>query len=285
MRLINDNMINILLLKNGLAKPKIYEKTADKFWDDDHISEQLLNIHLDPDVESASKKRETIEAEADFIIKATGMRDGKYVLDLGCGPGLYVQKFAETGAIVTGIDLSWRSIEYANKTIKPEYPNIRFIKSNYLDLDYDNSFDIATLIYYDFCVLSDDEQRILLSKTHKALKPGGFFILDVITENMDIPLTTNIAVVEGGFWSAKPYIEIQQSFLYDDPKTIGQQYMIIEEDGDTRIIRFYNRLFTLPEIEEMLIGNGFEIKEICADLKGEPLSSDSKTYGIVAIKG
>jgi len=83
-----------------------------KFWDDDYISGQMLKLHLDPEVESASKTEETIAAETSFIINWTGMDEEKAVLDLGCGPGLYVKKFAETGAKVKGIDLSQRSIDY-----------------------------------------------------------------------------------------------------------------------------------------------------------------------------
>lgn len=284
MKLIDNNKINMHMLKKCITKPELYEKSTDKFWDDEYISKQMLNLHLNPDVESASKTKDTIEAEADFIIKSTVMNESKAILDLGCGPGLYVKEFAKTGAKVFGIDLSDRSIDYADRNIKPEYPNTHFTKMNYLDIDFKEAFDVATLIYYDFCVLNLNEQKTLLAKIHTALKDSGFFIFDIVTENMEAPISTNISVYEEGFWSPKPYIEILKTYLYENPKIQGQQYVIIDEDGSTRIITFYNRLFSLIEITEMLNENGFKVEKIYKNLKGEDLSMDSETYGIIAIK-
>lgn len=284
MNLLNDNKINMALLSSGILKPALYEKSTDQFWDDDYISEQLLQIHLDPEVESASKSKETIEAETAFIIKSTDMKKGRTILDMGCGPGLYVKEFAKTGAAVTGIDLSRRSIDYANSSINPEYPNTQFAVMNYLDMDFRNAFDVITLIFYDFCVLSAAEQTKLLAKTHAALKDGGLFLFDIITEHMNLPDATSVSVHEKGLWAPRPYVEILNSFWYENPKTLGQQYLIVDENGATRVIRFYNRLFSLKEITELLNENGFQVKKVYANLKGDAVGRDPKTYGIIAMK-
>ncbi len=285
MNIIDNNKLNLLLLKNSITKPKIFEKSTDKFWDDEYISTQMLNFHLNPDIEAASKTKETIDKEADFIIRSTAMNESKAVLDLGCGPGLYVKEFAKTGAKVTGIDISKRSIDYAVKNINSKYTNTHFTKMNYLDINFSESFDIATLIFYDFCALNTNEQNILLAKIHTALKDDGFFIFDIVTENMETSVSTKISVCEEGLWSPKPYVEILNTYLYDDPKTEGLQYVIIDENGSTRIIRIYHRLFSLEEITKMLNVNGFKVKNIYRDLKGDTFSGDSETYGIIAIKG
>ena len=69
MKIINDNKINLDLLKNCLEKPQIFDRSTHKFWDDEYVSEQMLKYHLNPDIEAASKTKQTIESEADFIIK------------------------------------------------------------------------------------------------------------------------------------------------------------------------------------------------------------------------
>lgn len=285
MKIINNDKIDLQALKNFITKPEIFKKSTDKFWDDEHISEQMLKFHLNPEVEAASKRKETIEAETSFIIKLTDMDNQKTVLDLGCGPGLYVKEFAKTGAKVTGVDLSDRSINYANEKIKPAYQNTNFIKMNYLDLDFKESFDIATLIFYDFTALNTDEQKKLLGIIHEALKDNGVFIFDVVTENRKTSISTNISVSEGGgFWSRDSYVEILNTFIYEEPKTEGLQYTIIDEDGSTRVIRLYHRLFGLEEITKLLKDNHFMVKNVFRNLKGETLSEDSETYGIIASK-
>ena len=37
------------------SKPSAYATTGIPFWDDEHISKSMLALHLDPDVDSASR--------------------------------------------------------------------------------------------------------------------------------------------------------------------------------------------------------------------------------------
>lgn len=282
MRIIHNNKLDLKVLKDSIERPALHTKSTHRFWDDEHISAQVLALHLDPDLEAASRTHETIDAEAAFIIQATGMDSSKTVLDLGCGPGLYVKRFAETGARVTGVDMSARSLNYAEATIKPYYDNVSFVKMNYMELDMADTFDAVTLIYYDFCVLKPDEQKLLLNAVHKALKQDGVFTLDVITANRSIEEKTEISVCESGFWSPKPYMEICNSFVCSDPLVETVQYTIIAEDGETRIIRFYNHHFNLEQLTQLLAECGFAIDGVFKNLKGDPLGTDSETMGITA---
>lgn len=91
-------------MKPIFEKPTLYMKSEAAFWNEKHISQQMLNAHLDPNFEGASRK-------ADFIVKSAQWIGGKLppnkyhkLLDLGCGPGLYTERFAKTGYQVTGID-------------------------------------------------------------------------------------------------------------------------------------------------------------------------------------
>jgi hypothetical protein len=120
---------------------------------------------------------------------------------------------------------------------------------------------------------------------HAALKENGVFIFDVVTENKTTPVATRVTVCdEGGFWSPEPYVEILNTHLYEEPKTEGLQYAIIGEDGSARIIRIYHRLFSMPELTQLLKANGFMVKNAYTNLIGEPFSKDSETYGIIAEK-
>lgn len=284
MKIIKKNMIDLALLKDAITKPAIYEKSTSRFWDDEHIAGEMLKFHLNPDVEAASKTSQTIEAESSFIINWTGMNENTAVVDLGCGPGLYVREFAKTGAKVTGVDFSQNSLNYALQHIKPESKNVDFVKMNYLDMNFEDSFDIATMIFYDFCVLNPTEQNRLLGNVHQSLKDNGIFIFDVVTVNRKTSESTSISICESGFWSPEPYIEIMNTFIYEEEKTEGMQYTIIAENGETRIIRLYHRLFSQEDIEKLLTENGFKPEGIYNNLQGDSLSEGSQTFGIIARK-
>jgi 2-polyprenyl-3-methyl-5-hydroxy-6-metoxy-1,4-benzoquinol methylase len=285
MQIIEQGKINLQTFKQCIAKPQLYEKGTARFWDDTYISLQMLKLHLNPEVESASRTKATIEAEAAFIIQKTGLNEAKMVFDLGCGPGLYVQEFAKTGAHVTGLDLSEHSISYANENIKPKYANVVFAQMNYLDLAFTGLFDVVTLIFYDFYVLSPNDQNNLLLKINAALKMGGVLVFDVISENHHVKESTKVNISEGsGFWSPDPHIEIANTYLYENPKTLGQQYTIITEDCTTKVTRLYTRMFNITDLTALLNASGFTVERVYKNLKGDPLNEESDTYGVFARK-
>ena len=244
----------------------------------------MLALHLNPDVDAASRKHETINADIDFIVRQTGMDQNASVIDLGCGPGLYVDGFAKKAAFVKGIDFSQRSIEYAKNHIQSKHRNTEFIEMNYLSLDYEMRFNIATMINYDFCALNPNEQQILLSHVFKALKKGGCFIFDIYTENKQVSTSIDISVKNDGFWSDGEYIEILQRNIYTNPFTEGLQYTIFQESGDIKNIRIYHRLFSTDEIRQMLLAQGFIVEHIYENLRGDVYNKGSETYAIFARK-
>ncbi len=101
--------MNIKKLINTVQKPKIYTPGTALMWVDEYISTQLLATHLSQEVELASRKETTISSTIEWILnKVVG--DRLNILDLGCGPGLYTEKLAERGHLVTGMDFSSNSI-------------------------------------------------------------------------------------------------------------------------------------------------------------------------------
>ncbi len=287
MNIINNNKINLKLINKLTNKPKIFEKGSDSLWDDPYVSKQMLDIHLNEEYKSASKPFDVIKKESNFIINYTNMNNNTKLLELGCGPGLYSNEFAKTNAFITGIDISENSLNYAINSVSSKYKNTCFIKKNYLELDFNKEFDIATLIFYDFCALNPEEQIIFLNNVYNSLKDDGLFILDVMSENRWIKEFTEVFVYEDGFWSPKPYLEIFNSYLYceqNEPLTEGLQYLLIDEDGNTRTIRIYHVLFNLDDIIKLFNICGFKVEKSYNNLQGEQLTRNSETYAFILRK-
>ena len=277
--------MNKLLLEYLSKRPEVYEVTELKFWDDFHISKGMLAAHLNPELESATRKHSFIEKSVNGIKEITAGGNRKKLLDLGCGPGIYAELFAEKGFDVTGIDISGRSIDYAKEnTIKKE-SNIKYYKKSYLDMEYTEEFDVITLIYCDFGVLNPAEREKLLKKIYKALKPGGILIFDVFSEKeyQMKEENTNWSYNNGGYWSENPYVCLYSFRRYDETASFLEQYVIIEEEN-IKCYNLWNHAFSTEELREDLEKAGFDKYEFYNNVSGESYTKESNVICIAAYK-
>lgn len=109
------------------SRPKLLEPGETLFWDDPHISKSMLENHLNPNVDGASRRAESIEKTVEHLLGASIINQSDKVFDLGCGPGLYSNRLCMHGIKVTGIDISRRSIDYALKKAGEQGLSIDYI--------------------------------------------------------------------------------------------------------------------------------------------------------------
>ena len=246
-------------LHRAAQKPKVYETGDSSIWTDEHISKKLLELHLNPDIDSASRTLESINKTIEFISAFCGDTP-KNILDLGCGPGIYLEKLADLGHNCTGLDFSKNSISYAVNQAKEKRLGISYICQNYLDLEFENQFDLIILIYTDLGVLLPEEREGLLDRIHRALKPGGMFIFDVLNDrNIEQKFQENQSwsFEFSGFWKPAPYLELANGFHYPDEKVFLKQHTVIDESDKIRSYRFWTHYFTPNDMIEMLSSRGF----------------------------
>lgn len=86
----------------------------------------MLQHHLTPDDDLASRTHAFIDASVAWLRERLGLGAGSRVLDLGCGPGLYAHRLARAGVEVLGIDVSRRSLEHARTVAEREGLPARF---------------------------------------------------------------------------------------------------------------------------------------------------------------
>jgi len=241
-------------------KPKIYEKGTAFMWTDEHISKQLLSVHLNPDIDLGSRKKSTIEKTANWILNSQKEKGKLNILDLGCGPGLYAEIFAKAGHNVTGIDISKNSIEYAKKLAEDKKFDIAYLNSSYLEIDLESDkYDLIVLIYTDLGVLKPTERESLLEMIFRVLKKGGAFIFDVLKdreiEKKTSPKTWEVS--NNGFWKESPYLALSESFLYQKEKVILFQHIIVDTEENIETYRFWTHFFSQTDVQKMLDTHGF----------------------------
>jgi SAM-dependent methyltransferase len=278
--------MNLDLIRQLQQKPEPFTPGEPLFWNDPHISAQMLKWHLNPENDVASRRPETIQRSVDWLVAALGLKPGDCVLDLGCGPGLYAAQLAEKGLRVTGVDYSRRSIEYATQYAAEHQIDIRYRYQDYLTLDDENQYEAALLIYGDLCPLSPDQRRTLLGNVRRALKPGGHFVLDVTTRaHRQKHGNRNCWYAAGqGFWKPGPHLALEEGFDYPEQSIFLDQIIVIEADEKISIYRNWFQDYDRATITAELEQAGFAVLSAWNDLIGTPFTDDTEWIGLITRK-
>jgi ubiquinone/menaquinone biosynthesis C-methylase UbiE len=102
---------------------------------------------------------------------------GKTLLEVGCGVGIDLARFAQAGVVVTGIDLSSTAIGLARQNIQHKRLKADLCVMNGEVLDFAaNTFDV---VYAHGVLQYTADAKKMISEIHRVLKPGGVAILMV----------------------------------------------------------------------------------------------------------
>jgi SAM-dependent methyltransferase len=264
-------------IERFLQKPELYTPSTGAFWDDPHISEGMLSAHLEPENHASSRKHDFIDKSVEWIAKVAPPDKYKNLLDLGCGPGLYTQRFYKTGYDVTGIDFSERSIRYAKVEASLNKQNIEYHYKNYMTISFNNRYDIITLIYCDYAALPSSDKTLLLYNVYKALKPGGKFILDVFTHKMRLPESHSWYYTQsGGFFSDKPHLCLNSVYQYIEDRAELRQSIVITDD-DVQCYNVWDCFYSKEELVSEIMPVGFSSYDVYGNIAGKKYSDNSDT--------
>lgn len=263
-----------------LKRPALWQRSGAPFWDDEHISKGMLEAHLDPEREAASRRHSDIDRSVQWL--ATMIPTGGRLLDLGCGPGLYTGRLSSLGYDVTGMDLSERSIAYA----KAGDSRTTYLVKNYLELDDAGLYDAVIMIYCDYGALIPDERRALLTRVYRALKPGGLFLFDVFSvecfrsrEDMRVWSLCEA----GGFWSMEPYACLEATYYYENHSVSADQHIILTRDA-VREYLLWNTAYTPQRLADELSPCGFQVKGVFDNVCGDRYTGETDTLCVAAYK-
>lgn len=98
----------------------------------------------------------------------------KDVLDVGCGAGVEVVRFARAGARVTGVDIAKSAIDLARQNLEQQGLAARLDVADGEHLPYpDASFD---LVFAHGVVQYTGDDRRMVAEIHRVLRPGGLAV-------------------------------------------------------------------------------------------------------------
>ncbi len=272
------------MLRGFSQRPAPFSRyTAKTLWTRPHLAEQMLAYHLDQSTDLASRRIEQIDAIVAWFDQRLGLADTR-LCDLGCGPGLYAERFAARGAAVVGIDFSAHALDYARSHGSGA---AEYLQADYLEDPLPEGFHTVTLIYTDLCALSPAQRHHLLSRIHTMLLRGGRLVLDVVSSAVWQQREETTQVEErlmGGFWAPGDYVGLQRTLLYPEQMLALDRYLIVEPEESWQVEN-WTQYFTPAMLEAELNGAGFRVDGLYADLIGTALEGESAMLGAVAIKG
>lgn len=268
-------------------RPAIWSRyTADMLWNDKHTSEQMLQFHLNPDVDISSRRATFIERSVAWMRSQFNIGTDTKICDFGCGPGLYTSRFAQLGADVTGVDFSTRSIDYARNQAAKTSRSINYINQNYLQFESDTKYHLITLLMCDFCALNPTQRSQLLRNFHALLDDHGHVVFDVYSlacfgQREEVAQCAHNLL--NGFWAAEEYYGFFNTFLYKEEHVVLDKYALFSKDREWEV---YNWLqyFSLDELRKEIELAGLTIAATYADVAGGDYDEDKSEFAIVLTK-
>ena len=212
---------------------------------------------------------EDAKRQVDFLVSVLGLQGGERILDLACGFGRHALELARRGYAVTGVDITPDYIRYASAQAEKEGLNAQFFCKDIRAITYHQEFDVV-LNLADGAIgyLEDDqENRKIFEVVSRALKPGGQHFCDIMNggyADLHFPCQLWDAGEKGVTLSRFEWDRVTRTLLYGQlDYSYGQPLEKPELDRGNVI-----RLYTLPEIRDILSGLGMEVTASYGSFEG-----------------
>ena len=118
---------------------------------------------------------------------------GKDLLEVGCGAGIDLVRFALAGANITGIDLSRTALDLSRRNLDQNgcVADLQIMNGECMEFE-DNRFDV---VYAHGVLQYTADTEKMVTEIHRVLKPGGEAILMVYNRNSWLNLMRQVTKV------------------------------------------------------------------------------------------
>jgi 2-polyprenyl-3-methyl-5-hydroxy-6-metoxy-1,4-benzoquinol methylase len=242
-------------------------------WDDPVFSERMLAEHLSQEHDLASRRTALIDSQVTAITALIAPPPAR-VLDLGCGPGLYLSKLADAGYTGVGIDFSPASIRHARTEATRHGHDLEYRLQDIRTAALGTGFDAVLLLYGQLNVFRRDEARYIIERASAALRPGGVLIVEPQT-NLQVEQAGHEArtwsAQASGLFSADPHLLLTESFWDPATRTSTERFFVVDATtGDVSKHALSNEAYTDAELEQLLRDAGFDRVEVRSSLGDGP---------------
>jgi SAM-dependent methyltransferase len=280
--------MNLIDLVNRIAVPEPWSEGEKIPWNDPAFSARMLQEHLSQDHDMASRRFTIIDEHVAWIHEHVLESKLARVLDLGCGPGFYSHRLALMGHTCVGIDFSPASIAYAKAQAAGTGLPLTYIEGDVRAVDYGVDYDLAMFIFGEFNVFKSADARGILQKAYRALKPGGWLLLEPHTfaavESLG-KVGNSWYTTVGGLFSERAHLCLTENCWDTDLAVATTRHFIVDAaTGDVTRYASSMQAYTDEQYRALLMACGYHDVRFYPSLRGEAGESTNWLCAIVAQK-
>ena len=196
---------------------------------------------------------------------------GGRVLDLGCGQGRHAVPLAQAGFRVTGLDFQANLLRAARARAHDAAVALSLVRGDMRRLPFAGAFDAVLCIFTAFGYFADVENARVLHEVARALRPGGWFVLDVANRDAlirhaqaasDKTLPDGTQVTATWTWDVAAGRYTHRQWLRGT-------------DGRETALAHSVRVYTCTELTMLLEAAGFRVVQRHGGFRGEALTLDA----------
>lgn len=222
---------------------------------------------------------EVTAADVRLVDALVGCRPPAKLLDVPCGTGRIAVELAALGYDVTGVDLTGEYLEDARAAAAVRNVRLALRESDMRDLPWRDAFDAAFCIGNSFAYLDRGGNADFVAAVHRALRPGGVFVLQT-----NFAAETILPHLRGRSW-----FEIgDMTFLHDPvyfPRrgVIETEYTLLRDGGRESRKAIY-QIYMVWELVELLEAAGFDDVQTIGAAADEPFRMGCQTLHLRGVK-
>jgi SAM-dependent methyltransferase len=216
---------------NRTMSPEPWAEGDNIPWHEPGFSGRMLREHISQEHNAASRRFETIDRHVAWIHGNVLEEAPSRILELGCGPGLNLQRLAGRGHTCTGIDYSPASIAYAKEQADKAGLDITYVHGDMREADFGEGFDLVLLVYGEMNIFRRRHAEDILTRAGAALRPGGRLVIEAHTEAIVRKLgeeSPSWSSSTSGLFSETPYLYLQEHFWDEAKRTATIRHMVID---------------------------------------------------------
>jgi len=242
-------------------------------WNDPGFSERMLKEHLSQFHDGASRRFEIIDLHVEWLHRFVLSRQPSRVLDLGCGPGLYLQRLARFGHECVGIDYSPASIAYAKEAARRAELRVQYRLEDVRSAAFGEGFDLVMMTWGEFNVFPPADASKLAGKAAEALCDSGQLVLEVHTFD-DVYRQGSSPPTWGApradVFSDSPHICLEETF-WDEARHVSTTRYFIVDAASSSVTAYASssQAYTDEEFRSLLRNAGFAAVSRYGSLTGE----------------